>query len=598
MQYSIESPMPLSSVNEAAIRSHANERSFQRGESYYRQGAVVSLIQRENTLMGQVEGSEYEPYRVSVQFDEGGIAIATCTCAYNFSGWCKHIVATLLKSVHSSKDIQQRPSLSELLAPLTRDQLQTLLEDLSIEQPELIEQIELRLQQENISAQPTALQSATRQTVIDPQPFYRQIQQILHQNTGTWDDSPALDEVRTVIDKADAFTCRGDGENAIAILAAVIDAYRESWMNLDGSSGESGNLFYELDEAFAEALLSAAIATDDQLKWQETIEIWEDDAADYGINAAFAKSQAALVQGWDDPELLAILQGETTDGSELEEPDAQGGCTLTQIRLVILQRQERYEEYLNLAKAKACEQEYLTMLVQQDQLELAVTEAHHQLNHPTAALAVAKALRGKGVLDQALQVAELGLKLPEHGKAELAKWISELAEGLGHTSTSLQVRITAFTETPSLRDYLKIQELADSAEWPKLKETLLTNLREEHRFAVRAAVDIFLHEGLLEDAIEIVDRWSSYDSSPIQQVMEAAMAKRPDWVIKNARRRAEAIMDEGKANYYGDAVDWLKLAHRAYQQSEQLQKWQSYYAKLLQKRARKRKLIGLLEIFG
>ncbi len=424
--------MPLPSVNEAAIRSHASEKSFQRGESYYRQGAVVSVIQRENTLIGKVEGSEYEPYRVSVQFDKGGIAIATCTCPYNFSGWCKHIIATLLKSLHSSKDIQQRPSLSELLAPLTREQLQTLLENLSVEQPELIEQIELQLQQENIIAQPTALQSATRQTVIDPQPFHRQIQQILYHGTGTWDDSPALDEVRTVIDKADDFTRRGDGENAIAILAAIIDAYRESWMNLDGSSGESGNLFYELDEAFAEALLSASITTEDQLQWQETIEVWEDDADDYGIDAAFAKSQAALVQGWDDPELLAILQEETTDGSELEEPDAHGGCTLTQIRLVILQRQERYEEYLNLAKAKACDQEYLTMLVQQDHLELAITEAHQHLNHPTAALATAKALRAKGALEQALQMAELGLKLPGQGKAKLAEWTSELAEGLGH----------------------------------------------------------------------------------------------------------------------------------------------------------------------
>ncbi len=590
--------MPLPAINEANIRSHATEKSFQRGESYCCQGAVTSLIQRGTALVSKVEGSEYEPYRVSVQFDAAGLTGATCTCPYNFEGWCKHIVATLLAALRNSEDIQQHPSLSELLRPLNRDQLQALIETLSVDQPDLIEQIEWQLQQNAAphpeASQTTLSQPATRQTIVDPQPFHRRVQQILDYGTDDWDDSPALDEIRSVINKADDFTSQGDGENAIAILEAIIDAYRESWMNLDGSSGESGSLFYELDEAFAEALLSAAITPEDQTEWQEAIEVWEEDAEDYGINAAFAKSQAALVQGWDDPELVAILQGETTDGSELEEPDSQGGCTLAQIRLAILERQERYEEYINLARAKNCAPEYLMMLVHQDHIEQAMAESRKRLNHPIAALSVATALRTKGALAQALEIAQLGLRLPGYGKAQLAEWTGELAEGLGHTDTTLQARMAAFAEIPTLADYLKIQELTEPDKWPKRQKKLLASLRKEHRFAVPAAVDIFLHEGLLEEAIQVVDQSSSYNSAPIQQVMEAAMAERSDWVITNARRRAESIMDGGKAQYYGYAVDWLKLVHQAYQQSGELKKWQTYHDKLLQKHSRKRKLISMV----
>jgi uncharacterized Zn finger protein len=541
--------MRLPTINDATIRSHATEKSFQRGESYYRQNAVISLTQRGNRLIGQVEGSEYEAYRVSIQFDEGGLTAVDCTCPYNFECWCKHIVATLLATVHDSETIQQRSSLSELLQPLKRDQLQALLERLSEEQPDIIEQIEWQLQQENIAAQLSAPQAnasqpKTRRTRIDPEPFRRQVENILRYNSNDWDDSPALYEIRALIGKADDFTDEGDGENAIAILEVIIDAYRESWMNLDGSSGESGNLFYELDVAFAEALLSATITTDEQMKWQETLEVWEEDAADYGISNAFAKSQAALVQGWDDPELVAILQGETTDASDLEEPESHDNYTLAQIRLNILERQERYAEYLNLAKATRHAQEYLTMLVSQGQIELAMSEAHQGLDDPTTAWSLAQALRNQGALEQALEIAELGLTLPGiHNKSNLALWTSELAEGLGKQDVSLQARITAFKESPTLTDYLKTQELEDPKEWPKLRKKLLAGLRKKHLFSIQPAVDIFLHEGLLKDAIKVVDQCSSYQSEPIRQVMEAAMLTRPDWVIVNACDRAEAIRD-------------------------------------------------------
>ena len=230
-------------------------------------------------------------------------------------------MTTLLASCHNPSQIQHRPSLSELLKPLNRTQLQTLLETLLTEHPQLVDAIELQLRQA-VSSQSTDSKQTARCTMVDPKPFRRQVQQIIYNAEGDWNDTPALNEISILVDKACDFTNKGNGDNALVILEAIIDAYGEIWMNLDGSSGESGDFFYELDAAFAEALLSASITSVDQLKWQSKLDVWSEGANEYGIDDAFARSQAALNQGWDNPILQAVLQGETIDGSELEEPDS------------------------------------------------------------------------------------------------------------------------------------------------------------------------------------------------------------------------------------------------------------------------------------
>jgi len=65
--------MAIPALSEAVIRQGTTAESFRRGQSYYWQGHVVSLVQRGDLLQAKVEGSQYLPYRVRVSFDEGGI---------------------------------------------------------------------------------------------------------------------------------------------------------------------------------------------------------------------------------------------------------------------------------------------------------------------------------------------------------------------------------------------------------------------------------------------------------------------------------------------------------------------------------------------
>ncbi len=57
---------PLPKVTAAIIRQHAPADSYQRGREYYEQGAAGRIVRRDQQLQAEVEGSQYEPYRMQI----------------------------------------------------------------------------------------------------------------------------------------------------------------------------------------------------------------------------------------------------------------------------------------------------------------------------------------------------------------------------------------------------------------------------------------------------------------------------------------------------------------------------------------------------
>src|SRR5262245_61974411 len=116
------------SITERTIRALATPESFARGRSYLDEGAVSDLIRRGDRLTAEVEGSDFAPYQVSIGLHDGGVAEARCTCPYDWGGYCKHIVAVLLKFANEPTRTIERKSLAELLRGLDQAQLIELLE--------------------------------------------------------------------------------------------------------------------------------------------------------------------------------------------------------------------------------------------------------------------------------------------------------------------------------------------------------------------------------------------------------------------------------------------------------------------------------------
>jgi uncharacterized Zn finger protein len=588
---------PLPNVTEASIRQHASADSYHRGREYYDQGAVLSIVRRDQQLQAEVEGSQYEPYRVQITYDAGGIAQALCSCPYDWGGWCKHIVATLLAALHSPATVEERPSMQMLLAGLEREQLQALLLHLVEQQPVLADLVEAQVHR--ICLQPAADAAAPqpRHTPVDPNVFRRQVRTILRSldrmrsSEAYWHVGAVVNEVRQVLEQAQGFVAAWDGRNALAILEAITEAYVADWAELDDSDGEASAFFEDLGAVWTEAVLTADLTTRERQTWAKKLAAWQHEVDDYGVDEAFEAAMAAAEQGWDSPPLVRVLQGEITDKGAWEDEAPSYADELAIARLNVLERQGRSQEYLYLAEAEGQTERYVTMLVHLGRVQEAVDYGLQYLGTTEEALALAKALREREALQAALQIAEHGLTL-EGAKVSLATWMADLALGMGETGRALEAALIAFRGAPELAAYQRVQELAGER-WPEIRTELLAHLRQGRAYVPQGAVEIFLHEGLVEDAMRAVEKGASY--TLLAQVVDAAIPSHADWAIQICRQQAEPILQQGQSQHYHHAARWLEKARAAYRTAGRETEWNAYLAELMTRYRRKYSLMPRLE---
>ena len=589
-------------LTEAVIWGMASPESFERGRRYFAQGAVVRLARRGEQLEAEVEGSSYLPYQVRVTLGAGGVGDATCSCPYDWGGVCKHIVAALLACLETPEEIEERPPLAPLLSELDRDQLQTLVLGLLERRPDLADLIEgqaLALQHrvaDGLSGTPPA--ARPRQTAVDPATFRRQVRAALHSldrmrpTEAYWHTDDVVADVRDVMEQARPFLEAGDGRNALLILEAVTEEYVGSWFELDDSDGELGALFTDLGALWTEALLTADLTADERRAWAQRMANWAAEVGDYGIDDAFGAAEAAALQGWDDPDLQRALRGEASAADDDVGVERWYADDLARARLAVLERQGRLAEYLNLAAAKGQDRAYVTMLVRLGRTAEAVAYGMTGLTTTDDALTLAQALHERGATEDALRVAEHGLRLQGH-RLTLARWLRDLAVGAGATERALPAAQAAVRESADLADYQAVETLAGD-QWPAVRDELLRHLRRTAKAFPGAGVEVLLYEGLIDEAIAIADA-APYNYRLVEQVADAALASHPEWVIRACRAQAERIMDEGKSQYYQYAARWLEKARRASLATGRDDEWRTYMEELLARHRRKYSLVPLLQ---
>ena len=128
--------------DETAIQDYVSETSLERGEDYYRRGAVLDLVMAGSHLFASVRGGEYSPYRVCIRLEEESPKTASCSCPYDWGGYCKHIVAAFLRYARGPNELKTTVSLEEILASVDADELRNLLMRLIERDPRMISLLE------------------------------------------------------------------------------------------------------------------------------------------------------------------------------------------------------------------------------------------------------------------------------------------------------------------------------------------------------------------------------------------------------------------------------------------------------------------------
>jgi uncharacterized Zn finger protein len=588
-------------ITEKTIRGHANAKSFARGKEYFHEGAVSEVIRRGNRMTAEVEGTDL--YEVTIVLDGGDVAEARCTCPYDWDGYCKHVVAVLLKLAHGKEGVTDRPPVAELIQGLDRDDLARLLLKRLQSDRSLATWIEAELAA-MAARRPASSSGEGGKAVIDTRPIREQVRRVLSgrnrraRYSDDYRSAGDITELRDLVDTAVPFLEAGDGLNALTMLESIADAFVDDWIEHSaGSDEDMYELFADLGLLFAHAALMDDVPVDDRAAFKDAAEDWQSRLSEYGVEDAFDVAIAALESGWEDPALQAILAGarKTWPPSGRDEwVEAE----LTALRLRVLDATGKTEEYLRLARAAHARAEYAVMLVKLKRTPEAVKYALKSFKNPGEALELCKVLKNADHADDAIAVAESGLRLGGRDDDEaadsvvsLAHWLRELAGAARKPDLALKAAVAAFRGSLSLEDFNAAKSWAGSS-WIEMRDEIIGILRDAEDAPDRT--EIFLSEGLVDEAVRSVDD-DDVDDETLLRLVDAAHASHSDWVIKLAMTQATAIMEANDAGNYELAARWLEKAALAHEAEGREDAWMACLDDLIERHRRKHKLRPLLQ---
>lgn len=280
----------LPRLTEAHVRELASEKSFERGETYYRDGAVLEPVRQERELRAQCEGSDYEPYQVSATLTKSGIAETSCTCPYDYGGVCKHIVALLLTYVHTPQAFRSIPPLATLLAGRSQDELIALIGEMIKHEPDLLSLVELHDETEQ----------AAQGRTPDLATYRRQTRRALRHES----EQVVEKELRALRELAARPAKTADWLNAGAIYHAVLDEAIRRYDDMLCEIDEDGGIAVVIDEfalGLTQCLKKSEADAQTRRAWLETL--LEAELADIemgGIDLAPSAREAVLENANDE----------------------------------------------------------------------------------------------------------------------------------------------------------------------------------------------------------------------------------------------------------------------------------------------------------
>jgi uncharacterized Zn finger protein len=589
--------IPFSSISEAAIKRNTISESFSRGKEYYRQGAVSSLVVRGQTLIAEVEGSEL--YDVQIEFNANTILEAECSCPYDWGGWCKHIVAALLKAKYDLESIEQRPSLESLLESQSREELLDLLIRLGKQDPALVveieEIIELRTRVPK-KGKKAAIMDASA-SPINLTTFRKKIESAFAESDSPEALNSFLSEIRNAM-------LQGRSKEILPAMEQLTNSYLES-------HGYGGDFFEEYDDygywedeniealsdLWVELVLDADLSPEEREDWKGNVEYWNELLE--WEDEPFWVLERALDEGWDTPAIVKALAGKYRPGELDCNPDAiykdhqLNLISYLNVRVDILLRKGRIQEAENLASATGMFDLQAIIVTEKGQLQEALTIATERFRLAEEAFVFGKYLQSHGHLAEALTIGALGIKL-QGPYNSLDSWFYPFALDQERNDLALASSLTLFKSEPHFGLYQRIEHLA-GMDWPALRTDLLTDLQavEPDYENIDDLINIFLYEKEIDHAITLISKQPSSDLT--QKVMDHAVISRPDWVIAEGSRQAQELVSTVKVEAYQPAVDRLRAVRKAYYLKGQSAEWTSYIEQFLVEHKRKRRF---MEIFN
>ena len=639
----------------ADVREMTDPGSFDRGRSYARSRQIFDGSVRGETLHASSHGSSGGPYRVEATLvpaddphPDPDLLVSDYLCTCPRGGFCKHVVALLLTWIERPEVFAVRPTVGELLANRSREDLVALVELMVRREPDLADLIELAPPARRDPDAPVAPAEpgagATR--TVSPVAIRRQVTKAFawleHDSYDGWyggpDLTPIVEELDSLLTIGQGYAAAGRWADAAVVFGTILDEAADAW---EGVSDQEGRLLPLLGRVAAGLARCLQVQTDlppeERLGAEDRAEIVEqlyafwDFSSDYDVGAddeepldpahviaAHATdAERASVENW----LRAIVDKPAAANEWSSSYDKRRA-----IRFLALLRGGMGDEE-TLAEFRKAElwEDATAMLLELNRVDEAVALAARKLTAPGTLTAFADRLvaRGGADVDRALDLVEGRLWEKEgaepHADFALLTWLGAKNVALGRAERAAEIERRRFKLRPGVDTYQAVRAAATlpgqpADRWVALRAELIATLAAKNDHA--SLVQIYLSEGETAEAIAALRHLEPGRKRPSgvsygwgwspdlgfaelrRRVAEAAERTDPDEAIRLYAAIAEDRIEGRQRPHYQAAAEVLARAKAVYLEQDRGEDWQAYILDLREKNKRLRALREELDALG
>ena len=454
------------------IRELCTEESYERGQRYLRQGRVTHLERFGNKITAIVSGTA--DYKVTIRVNEKDIE-AACTCPYDWGGYCKHIVATLLALSEDYHEIdkkgeEEEENIEAILSSISLDELKGFL---------IKEFVEDHLLREHFAIYFSG-KSSRRRSIHDYKKEINSLYREMADRHGYIEYGRDVD-FSYIQDLADRFVKAKNFLEAGTIYQALSEVIAENMDNVDDSDGYYGGEFALAVENFAECIINARLNHEEKRMYIKYLfdKYIKNDPDYFQQNYDYALKQ--ICQSGEDLEywkgLLRPHLPEDLPNSD-QWSDHYHAEELLMMQFHILDNLDDKERFYNLI------------------------ERYYRKDHEFCLL-YAHRLEKDGKTKEAVKVAKEGLSLfPDHLNKGLRRFLSKFYK---KQSPKYKENLVAlFLQSIDWNDYEKLKKACSQEKWDKMLSYILSNLSKSRFGAKDTIINIYLREGMFDQALQHV----------------------------------------------------------------------------------------------
>jgi hypothetical protein len=460
------------------IRSLCTEDSFKRGLKYFEEGRVKQVDFFGDTITAVVQGAEN--YRVTIRVNED--IEGRCSCPYDWGGYCKHVVATLIlysqgyEKLKGGKE-REEGRVNAVLSQITVEKLKEFLSAEFEKDPKMRARFLIYFTGEG-----------EEKSLYD---YKKEISQLYQDAAGRhgFIDYDRMVDFSYVLDVAERYIEKRNFLEAAKIFQALSEAIAENMDMVDDSSGDYGGEFDDAMERLVTCLKEAGLGHGEKRPY---------------IDYLFRK----FIEG--EPDYFQENYDHALRQMCTSEEDLRHWKNLLEPHLTDLPDSEKnWEEYYDAEQILMMQIFVLEKLGEEEELH-SLLEKNYRRDRDLCLLFAERLLRD-GELTRSMEVAEEGLSIfPDRLASELRTFLIKFYKenSLDKYRENLK-NLFLLKRDWGLYDELK--RGSSKEEWGNLLGEMVKDLSKRRGIGESLLIDVYLREGMFDEALREVLATGSLD---------------------------------------------------------------------------------------